>query len=439
MINTIAIRKENIEMTEKRSPLSPSQVGQLISDNNLKVIIEPWHRYFTDQQYIEKGAHVSNNLDAANIIFGVKEIPVDDLPRNKACVFFSHTIKGQSYNMPMLQQILDKNITLIDYEKVTDDAGRRLIFFGPFAGLAGAINAIWLLGKRLDYENIKNPFSIVKQAKNYSSLAEAKKAMREVADKIAAHGLPETGKPWVIAITGAGTVSKGAQEIIDLLPVKEVSPVDFKELQNKRAFDLKTLYKVVIDCDHFVKPRDPEKVFDWTDYFNNPENYQADFDRYLPDITVLINGIFWNTMYPRLITRDDIKKLYASENNPDLRVIADITCDIDGSIQFNMKTTTSDNPAYVYDPQTQQITDGVEGNGPVVMAVDKLPSEIPGEATEFFGNSLIGFVPALAKTDFSVPFDKLELPDEFKRAVITHQGDLTPDFKYLRDFLDARK
>ena len=154
MLNTIAIRKENIEHTEKRSPLSPVQVEQLIKDHGIKVIVESWNRFFNDQQYIEKGAFVSTNIDEANIIFGVKEIPVDDLPANKACVFFSHTIKGQKYNMPMLQSILDKKVTLLDYEKVTDASGRRLIFFGPYAGLAGTINALWLLGQRLNYENI---------------------------------------------------------------------------------------------------------------------------------------------------------------------------------------------------------------------------------------------------------------------------------------------
>lgn len=439
MINTIAIRKENIELTEKRSPLSPEQISRLISQHNIKVIVEPWDRYFSDHQYIEKGAHISTKLDDANIIFGVKEIPVDDLPANKACVFFSHTIKGQAYNMPMLQSILDKNITLIDYEKVTDANGKRLIFFGPFAGLAGAINALWLLGQRLNYEKIENPFSSIRQAKHYTSLADAKNAVTAVKEKILADGLPATGKPWVIAITGAGTVSKGAQEIINLLPVKQVSPAEFKKMQEHNSFDLNTIYKVVIDADHFVKHLDPKKSFNWQEYFNYPERYQADFNRYITDITVLINGIYWNTMFPRLITKEEIRQLYAGDEKANLRVIADITCDIEGSIEFNLKTTTSDNPAYVYDPFKNEIFDGVEGMGPVVLAVDKLPSELPGEATEFFGDSLIDFVPALAKTDFCKPFEQMEIPDEFKRAVITHQGKLTPAYAYLQDFLDKQK
>lgn len=434
--NIIAIRKENIELTERRSPLSPHQVSKLINEHSLKVILEPWkNRYFNDGKYEQVGAKISGNLSDANIILGVKEIPVADLLEGKACVFFSHTIKGQAYNMPMLQSALDKKITLMDYERVMDSAGRRLIFFGPYAGLAGAINAIWLLGKRLEVEGIKNPFSILKQAKTYQSLSDAKNALSEVKRKIEKAGLPQTGKPWVIFITGKGTVSKGAQEIIDLLPVEEISPSRFLELQHNKKFDLNTLYKVVIDCDNFVKPIDAKNKFEWQDYFDHPEKYTADFAKYIPDITVLINGIYWNSMYPRLVTKKDLAELYSQEQSPNLRIIADITCDIEGSIECNLKSTTSDKPTYVYNPFDQTIKDGILGTGPVIMAVDKLPSELPAESTEFFGASLIPFVPALARADYSMDIANLNIPEEFKRAVIVHQGKLMPDYEYLYKFL----
>jgi alanine dehydrogenase len=435
-INSIAIRKENIDNTEKRSPLSPQHVHKLIHVHSTNVIVEPWsNRHFHDEQFIQSGALLSADLEKANIIFGVKEIPVDDLLPNKACAFFSHTIKGQSYNMPLLQAILDKKVTLMDYERVLDDSGRRLIFFGPYAGLAGAVNAIWLLGKRLKMEGIDNPFSIVNQAKTYNTLADAKNDLQKVRKAIEKNGLPRTGKPWVIVITGNGTVSKGAQEIIDILPVHEITPEYFLELRHFQNFDLNILYKVVIDCDNFVKPVDPKNHFDWQDYFNHPEKYQGDFNKYLPEITVLINGIYWNTMFPKLVTKADLRSLFTKDKNPNLKIIADITCDIEGSIECNLKTTTSDAPTYVYNPFDGTIKDGIEGTGPVIMAVDKLPSELPGEATTFFGASLIPFVPALAKVDFSKDFDNLAIPKEFKRAVIAHQGKLTKDYQYLKKFL----
>jgi hypothetical protein len=436
MLNSIAIRKENIELTEKRSPLSPKHISELVSNHKINVFLEPWNnRHFNKEQYIEKGAQLSNDLTKANIIFGVKEIPIEDLPSNKACVCFSHTIKGQSYNMPLLQAVLDKKVTLMDYEKVTDESGKRLIFFGPYAGLAGAINSIWLLGQRLKIEGIENPFQLMKQANNYNSLKEAKATLKQITEKIETDGLPQTGKPWVIAITGAGTVSKGVQEIIDLLPVEEVSPVQFRQMQQAKSFDLSTLYKVVIDCDNFVKPVSETDSFDWQDYFEYPKKYESDFVQYLPDITVLINCIFWDSMYPKLVTKNDLKKLYKKESQPNLRIIADITCDVEGSIECNLKSTTSDNPVYVFDAFKQTIKDGIEGNGPVILAVDKLPSELPAEATQFFGESLMPFVPDLAKVDFTVSFDQLEMPAPFKRAMITHQGKLTPDYAYLEKYL----
>lgn len=436
MRNTIAIRKENIDLTERRSPLNPAQIKRLSVDYAINVIVEPWpNRFYSDLKFKENGAVLSSDIKKANVIFGVKEIPVDDLPLGGACVFFSHTIKGQPHNMPVLKSILEKKITLMDYEKVIDNAGKRLIFFGPYAGLAGAINSLWLLGKRLDHEQIKNPFSAIKQAKEYSSLQNAKNAVHNAAKLIEQEGLVDTGKPWVIVITGNGTVSRGAQEIIDLLPVTQITPAEFLNLIQTKSFKFNILYKVVIDCDNFVKPADPAKGFEWNDYFQNPQNYQSDFKKYLTDITVLINAIFWDKMYPKLISKDDLKELYMGDSQPDLRIIADISCDFEGSIECNMKSTSSDNPAYVYNPFDKNIKDGYTGTGPVILAVDKLPSELPAESTTFFGESLLPYIPALAKADFSKSFNDLNLPDEFKKAVIAHKGELTPDFVYLYDHL----
>ncbi len=430
----IAIRKENIEPTEKRSPMTPAQVATLINEG-LSVTVEPWdNRYFSADRWREAGARVSEDMSAANIIFGVKEVPVEDLLPGRPHVFFSHTIKGQSYNMPLLQAVLDKKVTLIDYEKVTDDQGRRLIFFGPYAGLAGAINALWLLGQRLKKEGLDSPLSGIRQAREYTSLEKAKMAISEAAASIRADGMPDTGQPWSIALTGAGTVSRGAQEIIDLLPVTEVTPVEFRQMQKDRSFDLTALYKVIIDCDNFVKPKNPAHRFEWQDYFSHPEKYEADFEGYLPDLTVVINGIYWETRYPRLITRDAVKKLYAGKR-PNLRVIADITCDVRGSVECTLHCTASDKPAYVYDPFKDEADESLSAHGPVILAVDKLPSELPGEATDFFGRALIPFVADLARADFSASFEALDIPAPFKRAVIAHQGRLTPDFEYLYDFL----
>ncbi len=434
MINTIAIRKENIEPTEQRSPLSPEQVG-ILKAQGIQTLIEPWeNRRYTKAEYTENGAVLSTDLTTANVIFGVKEVPIDDLIPGKPFCFFSHTIKGQSYNMPLLQAVLDKNVTLMDYEKITDDNGRRLIFFGPYAGIVGAINTLWLLGRRMAAEGVNTPFAKIRQANTYASQKDAEEALDKLAGEIKANGLPDMGQPWVIAITGAGTVSGGAQKIIDRLPVENITPAEFRKMQAGRLFKHTVLYKVVIDCDNFVKPVDPNGVFDWNDYFSHPEKYTADFAGYLPDITALINGIYWEKRYPRLITKADIREIYKSER-PNLRIISDITCDVQGSIECNLHCTASDNPVYVYLPEKDEAVDGINGHGPVILAVDKLPSELPREATSFFGEALMPFVPDLARADFSVSFDDLNIPAPMKRSVIAHQGKLTPSFEYLKKFL----
>ncbi|WP_428241506.1 bifunctional lysine ketoglutarate reductase /saccharopine dehydrogenase family protein [Gynuella sp.] len=437
MKNCFAIRAEDPHIFEQRSPLTPDQVQMLIQHNDLNVIVEPSDkRFFKDDEFRAAGAVVTADTTDANLILGVKEIPVGDLPVDKACVFFSHTIKGQAYNMPLLQAVLDRRVTLIDYEKIADGDGRRLVFFGPFAGLAGAIDALWILGRRLEYEGISNPFSQIRQALEYGSLAEAKSAVKAAGEWIRDNGLPETGKPWVIAMTGNGTVARGAGEIIDLLPVTHISPAEFKQLQANNALDLQRLYKVVIDCDHFVKPIDPDASFEWQDYFQYPEKYQADFEGYLPDITLLINCIYWDVRYPKLVTCQDLKRLFADNQSSGLKVIADITCDIGGSIECNQRATSSANPCYVYDPETGVASDGVSGKGPVILAVDKLPTELPAEASAFFGQALMPWLSEMTQVDYSQPFEKLLLPAEIKKAVIAHHGSLTPDYQYLQRHLD---
>ncbi|MGD9899509.1 MAG: bifunctional lysine ketoglutarate reductase /saccharopine dehydrogenase family protein [Calditrichaceae bacterium] len=436
MNNRIGIRREDIDQTEKRAPLSPDHVKELVNGTSLDIIITPSkRRIFTNNQYKDAGAILNDDLSDCNVIFGVKEVPADELSENKAYCFFSHTIKGQSYNMPLLKRMLELKNTLIDYEKVTDEMGRRIIFFGRYAGIVGAINTLWIYGQRLLAEGIENPFALIKQANKYNSLDEAKSDIHLLADTIRKKGLPQEILPVVIAVTGSGQVSQGAQEIFDLLPAALISAPELL-VTDHSILRKNGITTVIIDVDAFTKPVNPDNTFDFNEYINNPEKYRGDFEKYIPAISMLVNGIYWEKKYPRLVTKKSLKMLFEDVKNPMLRVISDITCDIDGSIECNVKTTTSDNPVYVYEPLTGNIFDGFQGNGPVILAVDKLPSELPGESTSGFGDSLLPFIPKLASADFDVPFEKLDIPPEFKRAVIAHKGNLTPDYQYLRPFLD---
>ena len=188
----IGIRKETQYPSERRAALTPEHVKKIVSQG-IEVIVESAEqRIFTSKEYISSGAQISENLEDCDVIFGVKEVPIKDLIQNKPFVFFSHTIKGQSYNMPLLQAILDKKITLMDYELVKGDDGLRIIFFGKFAGYAGVIDSLWLLGKRLNYEGIETPINKIMQATEYDMLDDAEEAIKVVGAEIAENGLPDT-------------------------------------------------------------------------------------------------------------------------------------------------------------------------------------------------------------------------------------------------------
>ena len=434
-MNIIGIRKESKYPTETRAPLTPRQVKDLIQHNNITVIVEPCDkRFFKNDQYFEAGALISNDLSKCNIIFGIKEVPINDLIPNKAYCIFSHTVKGQSYNMSMLKRILELSITLLDYELVKNEKGRRLIFFGNYAGNAGMINSLWALGQRLAWEGIKNSFKELMQANKYDSLDHARMAVKKVGDGIQKFGLPQELIPFICGFTGYGHVSKGAQSIFDLLPVRKISAKEFFNFIDAGNFSNKTLYKI-----EFSKPDMYENKrgggFNLEEFKNHPDRYIARIEKFIPYLTMLINGIYWLPRTPRLLTKTFFKFLYSSESKPKLRVIGDITCDIDGSIEVTVKNTNSRNPVYVYEPLTNLVIDGWKGNGPVIMAEDKLPSEIPYESSHDFGKTLLPFIPELAKIDLSLPVEELQLPWQFKNAIITHKGKLTAQYGYLKSHL----
>jgi alanine dehydrogenase len=436
MEGCIGIRQENKDLTERRAALTPKQVKKLVEIERIRVIVEPadW-RIFSDEQFREAGAEISSDLSECNIIFGVKEIPLKDLMPGMVYCFFSHTIKGQSYNMPMLKRILDLRDTLLDYELVTNEEGRRLIFFGDYAGYAGMVDSLWALGLRLQSEGIPNPFLKISQTTRYENLDQIKSVLEDVTAQIRREGLPEEITPLICGFSGYGRVSQGAQQIYDILPVEQLQPSQLEHFFRNKSWSRNKVYKVEFREEDLVQPRDSSSSFDLQVYYDYPEKYQSIFERYLPYLTILINGIYWEPRYPRLVTLDYLKQRFKIEHQPRLRVIGDITCDVNGSIECTVKATNSRNPIYVYNPLNNSVRDGYEGQGVIILAVDKLPSELPLEASRTFGKALFPFVPALARADFRQSLDRIRLPQEFCRAIIAHQGQLTPDYKYLGDLI----
>jgi len=435
MVNRIGIRREDLYAWERRAPLIPEHVRELIAEHKLECVVQSSdRRVYADDEYRRVGLTVVENLDACPVIVGLKEIPVDVLRPDKVYVFFSHTIKGQPFNMPMLHRILQLGSTIIDYEKIVDDRGRRLIFFGNYAGLAGMIDTLWALGKRLAWEGIETPLSEIGQASSYASLDEAKAEIRAVGDEIRTSGLPAAIAPLVIGVAGYGNVARGAQEILDLLPLREASPQAL--LAGLREDRQAPIVKVVFKEADTVRPLIAGRPFDLDEYYKHPERYGPFFEQYLPHLHAMVNCIYWEPKYPRLVTRQAIRDLYRDQQ-PKLRVIGDITCDVKGSVEVTVKATEPDEPIYVYQPETGTTSAGVEGRGPVVMAVEILPSELPREASAYFSTILKRFVPTIAAADYSRDFESLDLPPELKRAVIVYRGALTPAYQYLEQHLNS--
>lgn len=426
----IGLVKEVYNKWERRVPLTPSHVKKLV-DQGVRVVVQPsTRRCFDDQEYVDVGAELNEDLSEASVIFGVKQVPVKSLLPDRTFVFFSHTIKAQQENMPLLQAIRDRNIRLVDYECITETGrrdGRRLITFGNFAGKAGMINLFRGLGERLLSlkPGYSSPFLNVGSAFMYPSLEHAKDAVRAMGQRIAEHGVPADMAPFTVVFTGNGNVSKGAQEIFELVPHEWVTPEQLPHLPKNRN----VIYACVADVEHTVtrKPHAPPGPM--FDYFTKPELFAPIFhEKVAPYASAIMNCVYWDSRYPRLMTKDQMAELDASGASR-LLAVGDISCDTEGSLEFLTKTTHIEQPFYLYDPKTRTTSDVLDGDGVLMMGVDILPSELPRESSGYFGESLMDFVePLLAAHADNGP---IELPVSLQGAVITEEGKLAPQYAYI--------
>lgn len=439
---------------ERRAPLCPEHVRKLTKDDGIRVLVEPSaRRVFTDEEYAAAGAEITSDLSAAGTIFGVKQVPASNLLPDRTYVFFSHTIKAQAENMELLDTILERNIRMIDYETINKDGLRsapRLIAFGGYAGRAGLIDGMRGLGERLLSLGYSTPFLSLGSSYMYQSLDLAKQAIKEMGEGISAGGIPRDFAPLVVGFTGDGNVSQGAQEIFRLLPHKMVSVEDLPHLEPRR--DL--VYGVVAEVESMVRKKAEHGGGALTDrghYFANPEEYEPIFhEKVAPYLSMLVNCTYWDHRYPRLLTVEQMRDIRRDqrENTPDahprLQMVADVSCDIGGSIEFLTKSTHIEDPFFRYDFDVDESTsneDGstegcvfsdMDGDGIIMCGVDILPSELPRESSKHFGDLLYHMVPTLATSDGSVPFsEQNDLPAPLKGACIAAQGELTPNFSYI--------
>ncbi len=434
MAKILGIRREDKNKWEARVPLIPEHVAQLIA-RGYRVLVEPSPiRCIPDSEYARVGAELCDDLSHCDVIFCVKEVPKDKLIPNTVYVYFSHVIKGQEHNMPMLRRLLETNCTLLDYERITNEQGQRLVFFGRFAGLAGMVEGLWALGQRLAHDGIENHFIPIRTPIEYFKLDKAKNALCMLGDRYKKNFVSPDIAPLIIGIAGYGNVSKGAQEMLDCLPITEITPAEVAEVATRGGDG--TIYKVVFHEEHMFERIDGSP-FELQHYYQHPEKYRSKFEQYLPHLTMLVNCIYWDSRYPRLVTKKFLHELYA-DDNPRLRVIADISCDIEGAVEATSEATTPEDPVYIYDVESGTAIYG-HGRGPTIMAIDNLPCEFPVDSSRFFSETLLPFIPEIAEADYTDGMEALKLSYPLKKALIALHGELTPDYEYINRFLHDEK
>lgn len=398
----LGIIKEGKVPIDRRVPLTPSQVKSIL-DMNPSIEIRCQRsdiRCFADSEYEEAGAVLVDDVMDCEVIIGVKEVPFNMMAEGKTHFFFSHTIKKQEYNRELLQTILKKQIRLIDWECLTNKNGKRLIAFGRYAGIVGAYNGVLTYGKRFNLFHLR-------PARECFDLDDLKIEFKKV-------DLPK----MKILLTGGGRVSKGAMEVLDGMKIRKVSPAEFlSEYFNEPVY-------AQLNTRDYNKRKDGGK-FDRDEFYANPIHYESDFLPYAKKADLLIAGAFWDPRAPVLFTKDDI-----SGRDFKIRVVADITCDIEGSIPSTKQPSTIEDPVYDYNPNNDRVEEAFTDEGNItVMAVDNLPCELPRNASEDFGKEFIAHIlPNLIGEDKD---------GIIERAIITRNGQLTEKFSYLQDYVDG--
>uniref|UniRef100_A0AAQ5Y066 Alpha-aminoadipic semialdehyde synthase, mitochondrial n=1 Tax=Amphiprion ocellaris TaxID=80972 RepID=A0AAQ5Y066_AMPOC len=437
----MAIRREDINPWERRAPLAPRHVREL-THTGVKVLVQPSNRRAIHEKYYMKaGAVIQEDISEASLIIGVKRPPEEKVIPKKTYAFFSHTIKAQEANMGLLEDLLKKEVRLIDYEKMVDANGYRIVAFGQWAGVAGMINILHGLGLRFLALGHHTPFMHIGMAHNYRNVSQAIQAVRDCGYEISMGLMPKSIGPVTFCFTGTGNVSKGAQDIINELPVEYVEPHELRDVSE--TGDMTKVYATVLSRHHHLV-RKSDGIYDPMEYENHPELYTSHFRTSVaPYTTCLINGIYWDPQTPRLLRRLDAQKLMRppktsfgdNEGSPQLPhkllAICDISADTGGSIDFMNECTTIDKPFCMYDADQHIDHDSVEGNGILMCSIDNLPAQLPIEATEYFGDRLFPYIWEMVRC---LVFIYLSF-----KAVITSNGVLTPKFEYIEKLRERRE
>lgn len=382
---------------DNRVAITPAQCKWIRQHfSNIRIIVQSSpHRCFPDQDYLRAGIEVKDDLSECDILLGIKEVPTDQLIAGKTYLFFSHTKKKQAHNQKLLQAIIEKGITLIDFECLEHEDGQRIIGFGFFAGVVGAHNGLMAYGNRTGLFHLERVYK--------------QRSFRELIHTYFGLHIPNVK----IAVTGSGRVAHGIVEIMNLVGIHEVEPDEY--LARRFAYPVYTQLK---GADLYRKKQ--SGTYSRLDFHENPTDYESVFLPFSEQTDILLNGMYWEKNIPRLFEKEDIQ----SERFI-IQTIADIADDINGSVPINLGDQSIEDPVYGVDRLTFQKTSPYLENSIDIMAVGNLPNELPRDASRYFGEQLIKYVlEPLLQGGSSV----------IERATITRQGKLTPAFDYLKDY-----
>ncbi|WP_052596216.1 NAD(P)-dependent oxidoreductase [Aureispira sp. CCB-QB1] len=398
----IGIIREGKVPPDSRVLFTPKQCATLQEKYDLQFVVQPSPgRCLPDEAYESEGIKVQEDVSDCDVLMGIKEVPKEQLIPNKKYFFFSHTIKAQPYNRALLQKILEENITLFDYEVLTNEKKQRVIAFGRFAGIVGAHNGMMTYGNRTGAFELK-------QMHKYDDYAAA----------IAYYKTLSFPKMKIV-VTGTGRVANGAAEVFDHMEIRKVSPQDFLEKEYDEAVYTQ------LDCEHYAAPKE-DKPFELMDFYQNPQNYKSIFEPYTKVADLMVNGIYWANEAPAFFTKAAMK-----EEDFNIKVIADVTCDIApvASIPSTLFATTIAKPVFGYDPESESAVEPYQAHTIDMMTIDNLPNELPKDASKSFGEQFTAHV--------IEELLGLKNTGMLERAMIAKDGQLGPHFQYLTDYVQG--
>ena len=398
---TIAVIREGKVPPDARVPLTPTQVASLRA-SGIDIVVQPSPgRAFTDEEYTAAGVPLVEDISDRELLLGIKEVPIDQLIPGKQYCFFAHVAKEQPYNQPLMRALLEKSITHYDYEYLTDEKDKRLIAFGYWAGMVGAHNALWTYGERTGAFHLPR----LNTLRDYAAALEV----------YANLDLP----PLRVVLTGTGRVGKGAARVLEDMGLQKISPEDYLAGKGQSVF-------TQLRVRDYARHADGGPV-DRKHFYRHGEEYVSAFAPYAAGSDIFVNGIFWDGKAPAFFTREDMRR-----EDFAIRVIGDVTCDIApaASVPSTLKASTIADPVFGYDPATGAEIAPYSAEGIDVMSIDNLPSELPRDASEAFGETFIEkILPEFAKEDSAV----------LRRAMVTVDGELGPHFGYLEGYAAGSK